>query len=250
MIDDEKRTSTADIWTKIGTIVAILTFIFGSGIVYKMCSADKTTENKEDTDERSSVIQRIPSVGDTIFFGSYEQDHVDNGTEAIEWYVLSVDGTKVLLLSKYGLERQKFVKNEREATWETSDLRIWLNGFFYQNAFSASEQKRIVKRTNSSDRNPKYPDVYPGADTKDFVFILSYSEATMYQVEIKCKPTKQLVYLGALVNDGGCWWWMRTPGKDAYNMMGGTTIGDYHYSGSEIYDYGSVRPAILVDFSG
>ncbi len=44
-------------------------------------------------------------VGDTVYFGEYEQDaNNGNGTEPIEWIVLEKDGDKALLLSKYGLE--------------------------------------------------------------------------------------------------------------------------------------------------
>ena len=48
------------------------------------------------------------SVGDTITFGTYEQDNnTSNGKEAIEWTVLDKNGMSVLLISKQALDCQR-----------------------------------------------------------------------------------------------------------------------------------------------
>lgn len=70
-----------------------------------------------DADEQAQKIAfqaqaemiRQADVGDTLYFGEYEQDaNRRNGTEPIEWIVLEKDGDRAFLLSKYGLENISF----------------------------------------------------------------------------------------------------------------------------------------------
>ena len=59
------------------------------------------------------------SVGSTVFFGSYEQDNdTANGKEDIEWIVLAKEGNKLLVISKYALDCQKY-----NSTYRHTDCR-------------------------------------------------------------------------------------------------------------------------------
>ena len=86
-------------------------------------------------------------AGATIDFGRYEQDNnTSNGPESIAWTVLAVSDGSALVISRYGLERIGYHGKYTDVTWETCDLREWLAGEFYENAFTA-EEKRLVETT-------------------------------------------------------------------------------------------------------
>ena len=90
-----------------------------------------------------TVNAATTNVGDVITFGKYEQDNdLSNGSEDIEWIVLDKKDGNLLLLSKYGLDTKVVCDNadiSYEATWETSNTRLWLNGDFYDSAFSSDD---------------------------------------------------------------------------------------------------------------
>ena len=91
---------------------------------------------------------------ETVKFGSYYQS---NGftKEPIEWIVLDRQGGRALLLSKYILDCKCYSNEHKDVTWETCDLRKWLNNDFYNQAFSGSEQGKILS-TNVINNNSKY----------------------------------------------------------------------------------------------
>ena len=89
----------------------------------------------------SNVADAKP--GDIVIFGSYEQDNDEsNGTEDIEWLVLDNTDGKLLVISKDILNYMRY--SETTTVWEYSDLRTWLNGEFYDLAFSDDEKSSIV----------------------------------------------------------------------------------------------------------
>lgn len=53
--------------------------------------------------------------------------------------MLDVQEEMALLLSKYGLENQQYNGNKSYVTWETSQIRHWLNNTFLNAAFSEEE---------------------------------------------------------------------------------------------------------------
>lgn len=209
----------------------------------------QTTETVPEVTTETNSFEML-TVGQTVLFGSYEQDDIiQNGKEPIEWVVLSTDGESALLLSKCGLERRTYTNYERNATWADSDLLNWLNGSFLKNSFTADEQARLLQKYNTTAKNPQYPDLEAGQPTTDSVFCLSFEEAEslLPTAELRrCVPTQHLVNQGALVNEGCCWWWLRNPGEGQIFVMGVTTKGVIHYAGNEDYLPGSVRPAIVV----
>lgn len=74
-----------------------------------------------------------------VLFGRYYQDRLD---QPILWRVLSVSNGDALLLSEYILDTRPFDNNSN--VWENSDLKYWLNGTFYNNAFSQAEKNAIL----------------------------------------------------------------------------------------------------------
>ncbi|MBE5767434.1 MAG: extracellular solute-binding protein [Clostridiales bacterium] len=209
------------------------------------------------TEQNTAVFAE--KVGDIITFGSYEQDNnLENGAEPIEWQILDIQDGRALVISKYGLDTQPIHNTHEEATWETCDLRVWLNGEFMDAAFTDDERAKIPtvtvvahKDPSAYDISPSVPaDIDPGNDTEDQVFILSSMEVHHYfngAGARRCKATEYAIAKGAWVHDGEteylslpspgrgtdtddygyCFWWFRSPG-----MVQGTFAyanADGHY---------------------
>lgn len=84
--------------------------------------------------------------------------------EPIKWRVLSVseDGTDAFLMADKTLDGKAFHSNDDKAdtvTWESSDIRAWLNGTFMETAFSEEEQKAIK---TTEIENLSYSSYYDG----------------------------------------------------------------------------------------
>ena len=208
--------------------------------------------------ERGDLISY--SVGETVFFGSYEQDNiVANGPEPIEWIVLEVEDGKALLVSRYALDCKPYHREDTPVTWETCSLRTWLNKNFLREAFSGEEQGLIASYECYADDNPDYG-TDPGNDTQDKVFLLSIPEVEYYfetDEDRRCYGTVYCYAQGAHeYGEGTCWWWLRTPGEDQDSAATVKGEGKIDVVGgavnvSNIYEqasYGAVRPALVVDF--
>lgn len=96
----------------------------------------------------------------------------------IEWIVLKEENNNALVISRLALFAMDCRNNGNTVMdWEYSVLREYLNGEFYNKAFSGTEKLKIV--------NAKLEDVN---NVKDNVFLLSKQEAEtlMTQEERKC----------------------------------------------------------------
>ena len=129
---------------------------------------------------------------DSVFYGRYIQKNVgenetdnDNISDAdkdgIEWIVLKKDeeNHKALLFSKYILDMHGFSDSHEEVSWETSEIRKWLNNDFYNTAFSNIERKSIVETELKNDYD--FGEGFRKDDaTYDKVFLLSAKELVEY----------------------------------------------------------------------
>jgi len=191
-------------------------------------------------------------TGSYIYFGEYEQDNnTSNNKESIEWQVLAKENNRFLVVSRYALDCKEYNETDKFVTWETCTLRTWLNGSFYDNAFSSSEKAMILSSTIANENNPEYGTA-GGNKTTDRVFLLSISEAQKYfssDSERLAKPTAYAIVNGAYEDDGYCFWWLRSPGRGsrAACVDPDGSVLDY---GDDVYvDYGAVRPALWIDIS-
>lgn len=182
-------------------------------------------------------------VGDIITLGYY-------GGEAVEWQVLTIDGPKLLVISKYGLDSQPYNTIYTDVTWETCTLRNWLNNDFYNSTFSEAEKGKIRETEVKNDDNPYYG-TPGGNDTTDKVFLLSIAEAMTYfesDEARECLPTQYAVSRGVWKSDyHGCYWWLRSPGivskRAAYVFFDG---GLNEYSANVDFVSLAVRPAMWI----
>ena len=243
------------------------------------------SESGEGSTEAKTDIKNA-KVGDKVFFGNYEQDDEEsNGKEPIEWRVLDKDGDRILVVSQYVLDCRKYNNSYDDTSWETCQLRKWLNDEFFNVAFSEEEKKRIPLVTIVNADNPEYGSE-GGNDTEDRVFLLSIDEATKYFVDETdekgrhiskdraCKPTSYAISQGATYllfyregefPDCNSYWWLRSPGGDSFSngsiraaLVGKSglfsssimnlTPESHDYSGTFTYeDHIGVRPALWIE---
>ncbi len=206
-----------------------------------------------DQDNRTVPLEAA-NVGDYVAFGAYEQDNnTSNGKEEIEWLVLDKQDNKVLVISKFALDCQKYNTSYRDVTWEKCSLRKWLNSDFVNSAFSANEKAMIPAVAVAAHKNPDYG-TNPGKTTQDQVFLLSIQDTNKYfsaDSARQCKPTAYAVASGAIKsNSGNCWWWLRSPGDVEGNAAIVYSGGGISEGGSVVnHDLGAVRPALWIDLN-
>ena len=212
---------------------------------------------KDSKSQASTLLKEHPEVaqvGDIITFGSYEQDNkTANGKEAIEWKVLEKDQNgKMLLISRYALDCRHYHSKNEKVTWETSDIRSWLNNDFYGTAFTKSERAKIKSTTLENRDNADY-NTDGGNDTKDKVFLLSIDEAKAYlpsTVERVCIATKYAESQGSQLESltRSCRWWLRSPGSTLYTASFVKVDGFILQLGTPVsVEKRSVRPAVWVE---
>lgn len=188
-------------------------------------------------DEYFAAKWKTLKDGDTIYFGSYEQDNnKGNGKEPIEWIVIEDLGSRWLLISKCGLDCRQF--NYRDKwKWGQSDLRDWLKEDFFNAAFSSKEQELMGKWEEGLD--PYYQ------DRINYVTLLTeeQAETLLSDSEAIAPPTAYARERGTII-DGG-WWWLQSSkiGDTQYAM----TVMNGRITGADKNaDMIAVRPVIKV----
>lgn len=170
-------------------------------------------------------------------FGEYEQDNDSgNGPEPLQWIVLAEEDGKLLMSTLYGIDVIE-AKDTNEC-WGTSELREWLNGAFYNSAFSDAEREYISLTTSTME--PLMLHQHTLDTTEDYVLLLTYNQSIQLDPDhsgMKLEPTPYAIAQGADVKQEGngeyaklyCKYWQ--------------TLGDLdtHYVGRVI------RPAIWVN---
>ena len=215
---------------------------------------DKESEHKEETtakvESSSQKKDKNPEykVGETIEFGNYPQE--EDGTEKpIEWIVMKNEGNQVLLLSKYVLDVKPYNEEWEAVTWQTSDIRQWLNNEFYTTAFNKSEKAKIQTSLIKNEDNSEHGTSGEN-DTEDKVFLLSEKEAkTLFSNDDEriAKATGYAEKSGVYVEEKKeSVWWLRSPGdigsdsaalviSDGWIISSGMRVND---------DSDGVRPAL------
>lgn len=215
--------------------------------------------------ERKAEWETLVQSGRQITFGRYPQTANGNDNTPIEWLILDRDEQKILIVSKYGLDAQPYNKDYTSVTWETCTLRKWLNGTFYNKAFSSAEQAAILTTNVDNSKSQCYIgwNTSGGNNTEDKVFLLSYAEANKYfgvthdttsNTKSRVAPTAYAIAQGTYTyssnktadgTDAGRWW-LRSPGFYQSSAAGVRTDGSLDYYRVDDAS-GSVRPALWVN---
>ncbi|MGM9992698.1 MAG: DUF6273 domain-containing protein [Candidatus Bruticola sp.] len=174
----------------------------------------------------------------------------------IRWRVLQVKPEEglALLVVKKCLACRPFHSQLPYPGWENSEIRAWLNGEFIESAFTSEERSLIpeVLVSNDTEQDCRFGKS-GGRDTRDRLFLFSYSEARSYfqdYADRRCSLTLAAKDQGGFCDsEGDCCWWLRSPGAQEDNA------GFVSYGGSFSYDKNvdfiglCVRPALWVKYS-
>lgn len=133
----------------------------------------------------------------------------------IEWIVLKEDDFSALVVSKNVLFTRRFDPSSND--WNNSEIRAYLNGDFFRQAFTDEDRKSVVN-TFVEGR-------------KTDVFLLSKGEAESYMS-------------GAELNTGS-WWWLRSP-YPYHNDCSYIVNSDGSFSGNYDHYAYEIRPAMYV----
>ena len=186
--------------------------------------------------ESASFIQNL-KIGNTVAFGSYEQDNdLSNGKEPIEWVVLKLNDTRALLISKVGLAYKEYdiVGYNNATPWKDCSLRQWLNEEFADEAFTDEKLSAIQETSNNTDGNITY----------DKVFLLDSDEVNEYFPSAeskKCSPSRYAAEQKSTIVVSE-WWWLRSP-SSCVSRSGLVSSRDI------VTNTIMVRPAIWVDIA-
>jgi transcriptional regulator with XRE-family HTH domain len=194
-------------------------------------------------------------IGDVITFGEFK------------WRVLDFDGNKALIITENVIEERAFHNvNDKKVTWENSDIRVYLNGEFY-NRFSPTDQAKIIESNIVNLDNPWYG-TRCFDNTLDKIFLLSYEELVQYFGDSGDLENRRGIDKGyglpfgdaikdeynkarnVLNLDGfNAWWWLRSPGgyrdNDPEHSTAGSVDNIIWLCGDGIHrGDGGVRPAL------
>lgn len=224
-----------------------------------------------------------------ITMGMYEQDGDEsNGKEPIEWRVLCSEGDSKLLISRYVLdgnysffenywEEHKETWESEECTWETSYNRAFLNGTFFNEAFSEDEKEKIiVTNTENNDKSISFDEsgnsqyfLNGGNVTSDKIFLLDEDEVNNYFWDITdriCLPTQYAFERGCSTSSSSDdWehfnftgsesspWFLRVPGYEedetGFQLPWMSCVevdGSINYWVQGIMTYPGIRPAMWI----
>ena len=196
---------------------------------------EKRQKAEEERIAKEAIRRQITNakVGDYIQFGNYPQT-ANGQNQPIEWQVLSKKRNKMLVISKYGLVTSHFghsywwiFKNN----WGNSEIRKWLNGDFYNKAFT-DQEKKSIESSNLSD-----------VGTTDNVFLLSKEEANKYFSNNDSRICKATNYR---CEWGRGEWWLRSTGSNGY-VYCVTNTGNINYGYGCNSIWGLVRPALWIN---
>ena len=155
-------------------------------------------------------------AGDTVIFGSYEQDNDQtNGKEPIEWVVMEVEGGDAMLLSRYVLDILAYNDGNMKTSWKNSSLRRWLNSTFYDEAFTAEEKGQLIIK----ELETKYDE----GTTADPVTLMTCPDALRIFENHKARQCVGTPYAKAKglyqskKYKGFTHWWTRNPSWESYN---------------------------------
>lgn len=223
-------------------------------------------------------------VGDTLYFGRYPQseitdsfikteivqnDEAENGLISyngnlyyregkrifeyapIQWRVLSVANDEIYIMSENVLDRKQYNSSSTSITWADCTLRTWLNGYFYNLAFSSSEKQAIQTTRLINENNSNYG-TSGGIDTYDRVWIPSRSDVTnkasgfSSDVFDSARMARTTAY-----SYGSAHWWLRTPGdRHTAACFVWDCDGELNTGGINVCDYTcGVRPAMKLNLN-
>ena len=223
------RPENTELFIVISVVMFVISALFAA-LFIDFSSGEEADSGTADNVLSTTVDLSVADAGDSVLFGSYEQDNnTANGKEPIEWLVLNKSDGYLLLLSKYALDGQPY----------------------HEEAFTDSEKALIPAVIVSNPENPDYGTT-GGNDTQDQVFLLSIEALQYYFPDAKDRRISPTEYAGSRVSATGkaitsCWWWLRSPGDSSNGAAYVNDDGDIRAWGYDVDDdMIAVRPALFI----
>lgn len=184
------------------------------------------------------------NVGDIVSFGSWPAQ-LEGPFVSLSWRVLEVRANgDALLLCRDIIECRSFHDSKGDITWQTCDLRYWLNAVFFTHAFSSEEQALVIPETCAAEDNAVFR-TEGGGDTEDFVFCLGFEQVKRFFSADAMRQAHPTAY--AMRAPFTCWWWLRAPGGHQFSCAAVAENGAIDYNGFHAsLDCIGVRPAVVV----
>lgn len=216
---------------------------------------------EEEKFELAALSDAMP--GQLVTLGRYEQDgDLSNGPEDLYWLVQERNGDELVLMSLYCLDVVPYHNEPGDITWEQSSVRAFLNSDFFDSAFDAAEQQRILTTTVVNAPNLIH-ETDGGSDTQDRVYLPSLEEIMRYfEIPVTEETffdqlygcaTPYVIEKGVWLEIPGsnrCWWWLRSPGGNPGNACEVGSAGYLSFNGTEtVCTERAVRPMIRVKAS-
>ena len=189
---------------------------------------DMQKSNKSASASEIRNENNILNMDESVFLGRYEQDgNLENGAEDIEWNVITRDGDKVLLLSKYIIESEIISDNLHPPIYDDTVVRNKLIGEYYDKFFNNEEKEMIEERVlNNFDCPLKRYYKNKTYQSNDMMFLLSLEDIRRFfgdtNKAIEQLKTKATYYVTDVkdvrrrINDidiNNCYW-LRSPGMN------------------------------------
>ncbi len=215
---------------KLTAILLVLILLLGIATLIG-CEEDETPSAHVDSEASSGVsatepAPEIPSEHTLegfvctecggSFFGRYRKIGNTEEVEEIEWIILKKEENRALVISKYALQERSF-NQDGDAAYNESSIKEFLNGEFYNTAFSASQQKKILAE-----------------EGQDKIFLLSAAEAKEYFKSDDERKTAAR-------------WWLRDSGKDNGYAVYVNYDGEIDSYGYDVNYTLGFRPAMWVE---
>ena len=213
---------------------------------------DSTTSTVDLEAEKNSIENIFKAAkGDTVNFGTYEQDSNTNTVDDICWLVLDKTETEMFLVSKDCLKYSRYSNDTN--VWEKSYIRSWLNSEFINDAFTDFE-KGYIKNDEILTN---------GTKTTDKIYLLSAEEAAKYFPNDASRTTEATKYafdesfsdskleFNEMKNNG---WWLRDKSNNTNEASVCTASGkdgviDKKYGMFPSNDWLLVRPALKISLN-
>lgn len=143
--------------------------------------------------ESLQMVRKKAIATQHVQFGSYWQEDTNGDGKAdqsdaktpMKWRVLWTSDTQACLLSEYCIDAGAFHNTGEKVTWETCDLRKWLNGTWINDAFNAKERAAILEKEYVTEGD-SFTENKSDIATRDRVCLPSIGDMTngAYQFDI------------------------------------------------------------------
>ncbi len=186
----------------------------GGNVAGAIEAYSKAEDYNDSAKKLANLIVTSGNVGDTFILGSYYD-------EMLTWRIIDTSNGVVAILEKT-LRSSSYTSDNENVTWESSDVRDWLNHDFYNYAFSKKQKAYIKEAVNANGKD---------TETEDHVWLLAEDEAKKFFSDSSSRTSDSS-------------WWLRTlsaPDKAVCVTTDGTLS-----PGEDVTSSNGVRPVILI----